>query len=123
MARPGDQKRRSETRQKTEFVQKRVTPEQKAEFEERALAAGFSSAQDYLAAFVLGEIEMNVREERDLRKLLGHVGKMGSNLNQLAHAVNAGRLKELGAGEARLLSDIDAGLKATRTTIRKAFER
>lgn len=123
MARPGDGKKRSETRQKTESVQKRVTPEEKAEFEERALAAGFACGRDYHAAFVLGEIEIDARADRDLREILGHVGRMWSSLDQIASAIAAERPRGIGPDEARILFDIRAGLAETRKAIRQGLKR
>lgn len=73
------------------MVQKRVTPEQKAAFEARARAAGYDSGRAYLEAFILGHEAIARQDREDLVRILAELGKQGSNLNQLARAINSGR--------------------------------
>lgn len=70
----------------------RCTTEDHAVIDEAATKAGLSVGA-YLRTLALGRAgPRSVRrppvERKELARLLGHLGKVGSNLNQLAHAYN-----------------------------------
>lgn len=103
MARAGDGKQRSNHRRKNNLLQQRVDDEELDRFIARARRAGFQSHRDYHAAFVFGDVELDRRERHDLLRIKGELGKQGSNLNQLTHAVNAGRLTVMSADDMRII--------------------
>jgi hypothetical protein len=58
-------------------------------------------------------------ERQELARLLGHMGKLGSNVNQLAHMANvAGRLRS-----EHQLNEIGDEVRAMRTALMKALGR
>ncbi len=95
MARANDGKKRSNERRAKLQLNKRVTPEELADFKERADAAGYSDHRAYLTAFITGKIKPDLAARKFAVLGLGHIGKVGSNLNQIARAANAGRLTGL----------------------------
>lgn len=97
MAKAGDGAPRSNKRQATRRLCRRVTPEAEHRFKARAAAAGFENAQDYLASFIDGDIRLNSAIREDLKHTLGELGKIGSNINQIAKAVNEGRIRSIDA--------------------------
>lgn len=75
----------------------RATAEEKAEIEARAARAGLG-VSGYLRAVVFGKDTHQPRaarrpvvEKEELVKLRYELRKIGGNLNQIAHAVNAGK--------------------------------
>lgn len=122
MARAGDGKPRSSKRRSNCVLRKRVTEAQRQEFAERAIRAGYGTAQEYLSAFITGDVGADVRQ--DMRLSLGHLGKIGSNVNQIAHSLNAGEsvsaklilaeINQTNAALERLASEIRAALKGGR---------
>jgi hypothetical protein len=82
---------------RTRFVGVRCTPEEHASIDAAASAAGLSVGA-FLRAKALGSpgpraVRRPPIERRELARLTGLVGKLGSNVNQLAHGFNrAGRL-------------------------------
>lgn len=103
MARAGDGKVRSEKRRAMRRLSKRVTEGELTAFERRARDFGYQSGQEFLSAFVLGNSELTSIEKRDLTLVLGHLGKIGSNLNQIAKRANAGKITDAGAAEINAL--------------------
>ncbi len=78
---------------KDSFISVRCTAEDHAEIDEQATKAGLSKGA-YLRALALGgpgprAVRRPSIERKELARLLGHLGKVGSNINQLAHAKNA----------------------------------
>jgi hypothetical protein len=74
----------------------RCTAEDHAVIKESATAAGLSIGA-YLRALALGSpgpraVRRPPIERKELARLLGHLGKVGSNINQLAYAYNRDRL-------------------------------
>lgn len=114
MANAGDKKTRSNRRRATAMVQKRVTPEQKAAFEARARDAGYDSGHAYLEAFILGREAIARRDRENLVRILAELGKQGSNLNQLARAINSGRIANLSANQ---LQDVISVIITARSAV------
>ena len=83
---------RSETRKRSKIVPTRFLPDEHAELEARASAAGLSPSA-YLRACALGDAGPRARRsptvERSLAaQAIAELNKAGSNLNQIARAVN-----------------------------------
>jgi len=77
---------------KTSFISVRCTAKERLKIDEAARASGLSIGA-YLRALALGDagpraVRRPPVERKELARLLGHIGKVGSNLNQLAHAFN-----------------------------------
>ncbi len=84
----------SETRQRTQIIATRWTPAERAELDVRAERAGLSVSA-YLRQQALGGSGPRARRRPHvdaalLLDVLGQVGHIGSNINQLARAANAG---------------------------------
>jgi uncharacterized hydantoinase/oxoprolinase family protein len=120
---PPKRKRRSgsEKRQRaTGPVLVRLLPEERAAVEERAATAGLSLAA-YSRSCMLGDAGPRARKRAPVdRELLARtnadLNRVGNNLNQIAHALNA--------GGSVILSEITATsreLLATLTDIRRAL--
>lgn len=87
-----DGKGQSEKRQRTTVLQVRLTPLERAAVEDRAAQAGLTAAS-YTRRLLLGaDAPRQVRrppvERRELTRLLGELGRVGNNLNQIAHRMN-----------------------------------
>ena len=85
----------SQQRQRQQGVRARVTPDEYAAIEKRARAAGLSTAA-YLRACALGH--QGPRSQRrppveleQFGKAVAELNKIGSNVNQIAHAANLGK--------------------------------
>jgi len=85
---------KSQSRQKTLKAVLPCTPDERAEIEARAEKAGLTVA-GYLRAVVFGKDTPQPRAARratieaaTLQRLLAELGKIGSNLNQIARRVN-----------------------------------
>lgn len=84
----------SEKRARTAHLTIRLTPEERASIEASAERAGLT-AGSYARQTVLGappprQVRRPTVEKLLLSKLLGQLGKIGGNLNQLAKATNQG---------------------------------
>ena len=86
----------SDKRQRTEQVKTRLTPGELAELTAMADRAGMTTGA-FLRAAAFGS--PGVRSQRRLpvdatllRQVLGHLGRIGSNLNQIARRLNEGAL-------------------------------
>lgn len=123
MVRAYDGKARSNRRRATCQLSKRVTPDVMADFMKRADAAGYSDHQAYLTAFINGEIELDRAMKKDIVQSLGHIGKIGSNLNQIAKAVNEGRLAAFGPDELKIVRGAGIAVKQIGEEIRKALRK
>ena len=123
MAQAGDGQPRSSKRRAGHQLSKRVTGEELTRFTNRARAAGYANQQAYLTAFILGEIEPDLAAKRDIVMSLGHLGKIGSNLNQIAHAINAQRVTSLGPQDLELIKQAQAAVENIGAEIRKALRR
>jgi hypothetical protein len=77
---------------KTSFISIRCTAKDRSRIDETAMQSGLSMGA-YLRALALGSpgpraVRRPPVERKELARLLGQLGKVGSNLNQLAHAFN-----------------------------------
>src|ERR1700730_5013424 len=91
---------------KTSFVSVRCTAKERSMIDGAAAQAGLSIGA-YLRALALGSagpraVRRPPVERKELARLLGHLGKVGSNLNQLAHAFNR-EAKVPGLGELKAI--------------------
>ena len=80
---------------KNSFISVRCTAEERSKIDEAARQAGLSIGA-YLRSLALGSagpraVRRPPIERKELARLLGHLGKVGSNLNQLAYAYNRER--------------------------------
>lgn len=94
----------------------RLSQDERAVVEAAAERAGLSvgsyARQTLLGAPTPRQVRRPPVERKELVKLLAELGKIGSNLNQIAKAVNSGSLVYTGEIDAEL-----AGLKEVRATI------
>lgn len=85
----------SAKRQRTKVLPVRFTPQERAQLEADASAAGMKAGSYIRWLLTHGEAPRSVRrppiELETLRVLLGQLGKVGSNLNQIAHRLNDGQ--------------------------------
>ena len=84
----------SEKRQRQPHIDFRVTAEEKKEIEAKAEKAGVTTG-DFCRAQCLGVSKVRSArrptvEAATLSRLLAELGKIGSNLNQIAHKLNQG---------------------------------
>lgn len=86
----------SEKRIRSAHLTIRLAPEERAAIDnaaERAgLMAGSYARQTLLGAPAPRQVRRPPVERKELIKLLGEFGKVGSNLNQIAHSMNTGVL-------------------------------
>ncbi len=85
----------TETRQRKRMLGVRVTDSEMVEIEAMADRAGLTPAS-YARSVLLSAPAPRARrrptiEAETVGRLLGELGKVGSNLNQIAHHLNAGR--------------------------------
>ena len=118
MARAGDGTRRSNRRRRHNLLQKRVDDEELVRFIARARQAGYEDHRDFHAALISGDAGFDRRERHDLLRIQGELGKQGSNLNQLAYAVNAGRLTVFSADNLRVIDEARIAVEAATELIR-----
>jgi len=92
-------KPKSEKRQRTDRLFVRLTPEEKAAFLNRADKAGMASAA-FARAVLAGDAGPRAQRRipadgQALRQIIGHLGKTGSNLNQIARYLHTGGSAEV----------------------------
>jgi hypothetical protein len=112
----------SEKRARSSHLTIRLTPEERANIDinaERAgLAAGSYARQTLLGAPAPRQVRRPPVERRELARLLGELGKVGGNINQLARSANQG----LTVYHGEILVAL-GGLKVVRDAILKALGR
>ena len=110
----------SEKRLRTAHITIRLTPDERASVDaaaERAgLTAGSYARQTILGAPAPRAVRRPPVERRELVRLLGSLGHIGGNLNQLAHHANAGMPGDRSA-LARALDDLRALRDAVLTAL------
>lgn len=122
MAEAGDKGHRSEKRRRRNILQKRVSDTELEAFKRRASAAGFPDHREYLAALIFGEAGFDRRERQDLIKILGELGKHGSNLNQIAHGINSGKVSALSADDIKTIEAARAAVDDAATMLKGALK-
>ena len=101
----------TETRQRGKLLQIRVTADELAEIEAQAAAAELTTAS-YARSILLSAPAPRARrrpavEAQEVARLLGELGKVGSNLNQIAYHLNTG--ETVGANSiAEAMADVQA---------------
>lgn len=108
---------------RTHFIAVRCTAEERTAISERAGQAGLSVGA-YLRAVALGSpgpraVRKPPVERKELARLLGWLGKLGSNVNQLAHGFNRDRTLP----GARELAAIRRDVAQMRAALMKALGR
>lgn len=104
------------------MYQRRVTPEVREDFEKRARRAGFKNGNEMIDALIYGKIRIENGQRAELARFLGNLGKMGSNLNQIAYKANSGQIRSL-TDERKNLIEIREGLEELATEVRRALGR
>jgi Mobilization protein NikA len=84
----------SEKRQRTRILTVRVTPHEEAIVRQKALAHGQSVGALLRASLLHVRLSPSRIEQQAVARLLGQLGKIGSNINQLAHYAHIGRYQE-----------------------------
>jgi hypothetical protein len=109
----------SEKRVRNAHLTIRLSAEERAAIDEAAERAGLMPGSFARQALLGGPVPRPVRkppaERRELVRLLGELGKIGGNLNQIAKSLNTGVLvyeSEIGAALRGLMELRDAILKA-----------
>jgi len=84
----------TEKRQRGDTITVRLTPDERAKVDTLAMERGLAVSA-FMRAAALGDAGPRARrrlpvDQKLLRKLLGEFGRVGNNLNQIAHRLNAG---------------------------------
>jgi hypothetical protein len=112
----------SDKRVRSAHLTIRLSPEERATIDEAAERAGLMAGSFARQALLGGPLPRQVRrppvERKELARLLGELGKIGGNLNQLAKASNTGVVVYTGEIDAAL-----GGLAEVRDAILKALGR
>lgn len=115
----------SENRKATRMVPVRFTPESFGRVTALAHKAGFDSLGEFLRVRALGPGQGKASVQRPqldrvaLVQALAEMGRVGSNVNQIARAVNSGG----DTPQQATLQDIQADLAETFAAVRKALGR
>jgi hypothetical protein len=98
----------------------RLSPEQRAELESRADRAGLSIGGYFTSAVFDTPPPRQSRRpsvvEQELAKLMGAIGRIGSNVNQLTHQAHLGSWPD-----SRLLKQACDDIRMMRDTLIRAF--
>ena len=117
---PPRRKSGTETRQLKGRLNVRCTEAQRQTIAQAADAAGLSLSAYVLAVALNKSLDRNAAVSKIdrgmLAQLLGKLGKIGSNINQIAHQLNAGR--NAGAAEINAIKPV---MLALRNDIMKAL--
>lgn len=104
----GDGKRRSDRRQRTATIAIRLTAEERARIEVQARNEGYNSIAEFGRTRLLGGREL---KKKDFSSVIGQLGRIGNNLNQLARKAN--ETGQMDPAEIReTLSAIEAAARA-----------
>jgi hypothetical protein len=109
-------RRGSEKRQRRHVVRMRLDDDEQVKLGERASACGLSTGA-YLRAAALGRAGVRARPRASVdRQLLARanadLNRVGNNINQIAHALNAGR--DMPQSLAEAMTDLREVLSALR---------
>ena len=122
MAKAGDGKDRSSRRRRHNLLQKRVSDAELAAFCKRAQDKGFADHREYMAALIRGHAEIERRDRQELIRALGELGKQASNINQIAHAINSGRVNTLAPENIEVIEEARAAIAGAAAVIRDALQ-
>ena len=121
--RPGETGAEDNKNLRTKRFEMRLTPEEWNSLSLRSKEAGYSSTSLYARAILLPEHNQRHQEfkkETQLRvQLLASLGKIGSNINQIAHALN--RLQTWNETSRGMYTEL-IKLQEALTTITKLFK-
>lgn len=114
--------RGSEKRVRTAYLNIRFSPDERAMVEEHAARAGLTSSS-YAQQVLLGapaprQVRRPPIERKELVRILGQLGHVGGNINQLAHHANANMPLS-----SRMLGEALADLRRLRDAILVALGR
>ena len=112
---------RSESRKRTKMLPTRWTPAEHEQLSQRARRAGLSRAA-FIRLKTLGDEgarsqKRPSKERRDLAQLLGELGKIGSNINQIARHLNSG-----GDMQRQFAEQLVTAIRAIQQKVRDAFD-
>ena len=118
---PEGKRRTSQKRQRRNSLQIALTDAELAEVQARAQACGLSRSS-YGRAAMLGEPGPRAQRSPTVNaEAMAHataeLNKAGSNLNQIAHVLNAGRATALGRDCFLTLSEVRAAAAAIRQSV------
>jgi hypothetical protein len=109
----------TEKRVRTSHLTIRLAPDERAKIDEAASSAGLMPGSYARQALLGGPVARPVKrrpiERRELARLLGELGHIGGNLNQIAKNLNTGVLvyeAEIGSALAALIQMRDAVMTA-----------
>jgi hypothetical protein len=112
----------SEKRVRSAHLTIRLTPDERGQIDAMAERAGITpgslARQIVLGAPPPRQVRRPPVERRELARLLGHLGHIGSNLNQIARVLNGGGEADLGA-----LDEALTGLGEMRDAVLAALGR
>jgi len=112
----------TERRARSAHITVRLSKDERAALdaaaEKSGLTVGSYARQAMLGAPQPRQVRRPPVERRELARLLGEIGKVGGNLNQLAKAANTGTLVYTGEMDAAI-----AGILEVRTAILQALGR
>ena len=110
------QRKKSEKRQRNEFISIRATKEEKRHFLDLAEKSGLTPA-DYFRKSALKSKPLKPTHDRTLLiKLLADWGRLGNNLNQIAKHYNSGNPTDQAIGQ-----EIIRKVEIIRKKLRKAL--
>lgn len=122
MVKAGDGEWRSSKRKRENTLQKRVSDDELHAFKERAQKAGFKDHREYLTALIFGEEGFERADRKSLIQALGELGKHGSNLNQIARALNIRNSKTLSKSDMQSIEDARAAVADVAAEIKEILE-
>lgn len=112
----------SEKRARTSHITIRLTTDERATIDDDASRAGLTAGSYARGVLLRAPAPRQVRrppiERRELVRLLGQLGHVGSNINQIARAANVGEPPEY-----EELADALSGLSRLRAAILAALGR
>lgn len=112
----------TEKRLRTSHITVRLTPDERTSIDGAAERAGFTTGsyvrQIVLAAPTPRQVRRPPIERRELARLLGELGRVGNNINQIARVINSGAEIEM-----KELEDAIISLGPVRDAILQALGR
>lgn len=75
-----------------------------------------------MAALIRGHAEIERRDRQELIRALGELGKQASNINQIAHAINSGRVNTLAPENIEVIEEARAAIAGAAAVIRDALQ-